>query len=291
MQLGVTFPQTEIGPDPDTIVRFARVAEESGYDFIAAYDHVLGADTSERPDWRGPYTLHSQFHEIFMLFGYLAAHTAIELSSNVLVLPQRLTALVAKQAAEADVLTRGRFRLGVGIGWNEVEYQALGEGFHDRGARYEEQIEVLRLLWMQEAVTFHGRFHTIDAAGILPRPVQQPIPIWLGGGASPRVLDRVGRVADGWLPALGPGPELVGALASVRESAERAGRDPDAIGWQGGLAIPADDDFDAARRRLDAYRDLGASHVSVITMNVGRTPEQHLDVIARAGTALRAQLS
>ena len=185
MQLGVTFPQTEIGPDPDTLVRFARVAEESGYDFIAAYDHVLGADTTDRTDWRGPYTLHSQFHEIFMLFAYLAAHTTIELSSNVLVLPQRQTALVAKQAAEADVLTRGRFRLGVGIGWNEVEYQALGESFHDRGARYEEQIEVLRLLWTQDAVTFHGRFHTIEAAGILPRPVQQPIPIWLGGGASP----------------------------------------------------------------------------------------------------------
>ena len=290
MRLGVTFPQTEIGPDPDTIVRFARIAEEAGYDFIAAYDHVLGADTTERPGWRGPYTLHSQFHEIFLLFAYLAAHTAIELSSNVLVLPQRQTALVAKQAAEIDVLTRGRFRLGVGIGWNDVEYQALGESFHDRGVRYEEQIEVLRLLWTEEAVTFHGRFHTIEAAGILPRPVQQPIPVWLGGGASPRVLDRVGRVADGWLPALGPGPELVDALAAVRSAAEGAGRDPARIGWQGGLAIPADRDFDAVRRRLDAYRALGASHVSVITMNVGLSPAEHLDVIAEAGAALRAEL-
>ena len=290
MRLGVTFPQTEIGPDPDTIVRFAHIAEESGYDFIAAYDHVLGADTTDRPDWRGPYTLHSQFHEIFLLFAYLAAHTTIELSSNVLVLPQRQTALVAKQAAEIDVLTRGRFRLGVGIGWNDVEYQALGESFHDRGARYEEQIEVLRLLWTEEAVTFDGRFHTIEAAGILPRPVQQPIPVWLGGGASPRVLDRVGRLADGWLPALGPGPELIAALATVREAAARAGRDPDAIGWQGGLAIPADRDFDAVRRHVDAYRELGASHVTVITMNVGRSPNEHLDVIAEAGAALRAEL-
>ena len=290
MQLGVTFPQTEIGPDPDTIVRFAHVAEENGYDFIAAYDHVLGADTTDRPDWRGPYTLHSQFHEIFLLFAYLAAHTTIELSSNVLVLPQRQTALVAKQAAEIDVLTRGRFRLGVGIGWNDVEYQALGESFHDRAARYEEQIHVLRLLWSEEAVTFHGRFHTIEAAGILPRPVQQPIPVWLGGGASPRVLDRVGRLADGWLPALGPGPELVDALATVRNAAEAAGRDPARIGWQGGLAIPADRDLDDVRRRLDAYRALGASHVTVITMNVGRSPSEHLDVIAEAGAALRAEL-
>jgi probable F420-dependent oxidoreductase len=290
VQLGVTFPQTEIGPDPDTLGRFARIAEGSGFDFIAAYDHVLGADTADRPEWRGPYTLHSQFHEIFLLFAYLAAHTTIGLSSNVLVLPQRQTALVAKQAAEIDVLTRGRFRLGVGIGWNEVEYQALGQNFRDRGARYEEQIEVLRLLWTEEAVTFHGRFHTIEAAGILPRPVQQPIPVWLGGGASPRVLDRVGRLADGWIPALGPGPELIAALATIREAAERSGRDPAAVNWQGGLAIPANRDFDAVRRRLDACRELGASHVSVITMNVGRSPEQHLDVIAAAGTALRAEL-
>lgn len=290
MQLGVTFPQIEIGPDPDTLVAFAVTAEETGYDFIAAYDHVLGADTANRPDWRGPYTLHSQFHEIFMLFAFLAAHTRLELSTNLLVLPQRQTALVAKQAAEIDVLTRGRFRLGVGIGWNEVEYEALGENFHDRGTRYEEQIEVLRLLWTEASVTFHGRYHTINEAGILPRPVQQPIPVWLGGGASPRVLDRIGRLGNGWLPQVVGRDELEAALATIRRAAEGAGRDPDAIGVQGGLWIPADGSLDDARRRLDMWHELGATHATVITMDAGRTPEQHIETIAAIAPALRAEI-
>jgi probable F420-dependent oxidoreductase len=180
MRLGVTFPQTEIGDDPDDIVDFVRAAEAGGFTFLMPYDHVLGAGLAHRPDWRGPYNAETPFHEVFVLFGFLAAITRLELVSGVLVLPQRQTALVAKQAAEVDVLTRGRFRLGVGIGWNEVEYQALGEGFRDRARRYEEQIEVLRLLWTNDVVTFKGRYHEIDEAGILPRPVQQPIPIWMG---------------------------------------------------------------------------------------------------------------
>jgi probable F420-dependent oxidoreductase len=290
VQLGVTFPQTEIGPDPTMLVRFAHAAEDAGFDFVAAYDHVLGADTSGRPDWRGPYTLHSQFHEIFVLLGYLAAHTSLELSTNVLVLPQRQTALVAKQAAEIDVLTRGRFRLGVGIGWNEVEYEALGEGFRDRAARYEEQIEVLRRLWTDGVVTFDGRYHRISGAGILPRPVQQPIPVWMAGGAVPAVLDRVGRLADGWLPAVADIDALAGCLVTVRAAAERDGRDPAGIGWQGGLWIPADGNLEDARRRLDVYRELGATHATIITMDAGRTPDQHIETIAATGPALRRDL-
>ena len=286
MQLGVTFPQIEIGPDPDTLVAYAVTAEESGYDFIAAYDHVLGADITNRPNWYGPYTLYSQFHEIFMLFAYLAAHTSIELSTNLLVLPQRQTALVAKQAAELDVLTRGRLRLGVGIGWNDVEYEALGENFHDRGVRCEEQIEVMRLLWTQESVTFKGRWHTITEAGILPRPVQQPIPVWIGGGALPRILDRIGRIADGWLPQVVGEDELAAALVTIREAAEQAGRDPAEIGWQGGLWIPADGSLDEARRRLDMLRRLGATHATVITMDAGRSPAEHIETIAAIAPAL-----
>ncbi|MEX2100843.1 MAG: LLM class F420-dependent oxidoreductase [Acidimicrobiia bacterium] len=290
MQLGVTFPQIEIGPDPDTIVSYARVAEESGYDFIAAYDHVLGADITNRPNWYGPYTLYSQFHEIFTLFAFLAGHTRLELSTNLLVLPQRQTALVAKQAAEIDVLTRGRFRLGVGIGWNDVEYEALGENFHDRGIRCEEQIEVMRRLWTEESVTFHGRYHSITEAGILPRPVQQPIPVWIGGGASPRVLDRIGRLADGWLPQVVGKDELTAALATIRRAAEAAERDPSAIGLQGGLWIPADGSIDEARQRLDMLREIGATHATVITMDAGRSPEQHIDTIAEIAPALLAEI-
>ena len=157
MKIGITFPQTEIGADPDVIAGFARATEESGFSFLMPYDHVIGADVSTRTDWRGPYTSETPFHEVFVLLGFLAAITNLELVPGVLVLPQRQTVLVAKQAAEIDVLTGGKFRLGVGIGWNEVEYQALGMGFRDRARRYEEQIEVLRLLWTRDIVTFKGR--------------------------------------------------------------------------------------------------------------------------------------
>jgi probable F420-dependent oxidoreductase len=220
VQLGVTFPQTEIGPDPDTIVRFARVAEENGYDFIAAYDHVLGADTADRPEWRGPYTLHSQFHEIFLLFAYLAAHTTIELSSNVLVLPQRQTVLVAKQAAEIDVLSGGRLRLGVGIGWNEVEYEALNEDFHTRGRRLEEQVEVLRALWTQPVVAYTGKWHTINEAGLNPLPVQRPIPVSSSGV---RFAERIGfrrRSSRGLPPPMKPADFSGSAMFMVLKSAE-----------------------------------------------------------------------
>ncbi len=290
MQIGVTFPQTEIGSDPDLIVRFGRAAEESGFSFLMPYDHVLGADLSSRPDWRGPYNSETPFHEVFVLFGFLAAHTNLELVTGVLILPQRQAVLVAKQAAEIDVLTRGKFRLGVGIGWNEVEYQALGMNFRNRARRYEEQVEVMRLLWTHDVVTFKGRYHEIDAAGILPRPVQQPIPIWMGGGATPVVLDRIGRLADGWIANAGLSVDLDERVAAIRAAAERAGRDPDAIGIQGAAVLlrgDNGDDVDGFRRQVDAARERDLTHLTVLTMNQGRSPEQHIDAVRTAGEALR----
>src|SRR5438105_10840587 len=171
MKIGVVFPQTEIGADVDAVRRYAQQVEALGFTHVLAYDHVVGADPARHRGWAGPYDVSTTFHEPFVLFGYLAAVTPIELVTGIIILPQRQTALVAKQAAEVDVLSRGRLRLGVGLGWNAVEYEALGENFHNRGRRIEEQVEVLRALWTQEVVTYHGRWHNISEAGINPLPV------------------------------------------------------------------------------------------------------------------------
>jgi len=206
MQVGAVFPQLEIGTDPDAIAEYARTVEALGYDHLVIFDHVLGADASRPGGWTGAYDHRSMFHEPFVLYGYMAAVTTrLRLATAVIVLPQRQTALVAKQAAEVDVLTGGRFRLGVGIGWNAVEYEALNESFTNRGRRIEEQIAVMRALWTQEVVDFKGRWHRIDRAGLDPLPVQRPIPIWMGGGwdRQKRALvepsaRRIARIADGW---------------------------------------------------------------------------------------------
>ncbi|MFW6074426.1 MAG: LLM class F420-dependent oxidoreductase, partial [Chloroflexota bacterium] len=200
MRIGVVFPQTEIGPDAGAVKAYAQAAEDLGYDHLLAYDHVLGASTKNRPDFRGPYTSESLFHEVFVLFGFLAGLTErIEFATGILILPQRQTVLVAKQAAEVDRLSDGRLRLGIGVGWNEVEYIGLNENFRNRGKRSEEQIEVMRQLWTNEVVDFEGRWHRIPEAGIKPLPVQQPIPVWIGGYA-PVTMRRIGRMADGWIP-------------------------------------------------------------------------------------------
>ena len=287
MQLGVVLPQTEIGPDRDVIARFAAAAEEGGLTFLLAYDHVLGADITDRVDWPGPYDLHSQFHEVFVLFGYLAALTRMELMPGVLVLPQRQTVLVAKQAAEVDVLTGGRFKLGVGIGWNPIEYEALGVDFGSRAALYEEQIELLRLLWTQESVTFSGRFHTVDRAGLLPRPIQQPIPIWMGGGFAPKVLDRIGRLADGWVCNMLPGHGLEEALETVRAASVDAGRSADAVQLQGIIQPRDRDDIGTAlRRQLARWEAVGTNRVAISGLGGGRTPEEHIEFIKRAAGEL-----
>ena len=184
MKFGVVFPQTELGADPDVVAKFATTAEELGFDHLIAYDHVLGANTASRPDWQGPYTSESMFHEPFVLFSYLAGLTTrLELVTAVIILPQRQTSLVAKQAACLDVLSKGRLRLGIGTGWNAVEYEALGENFHDRGKRSEEQIDLLRKLWAEETITYDGRWHKVTDAGLKPLPTERSIPVWLGGMA------------------------------------------------------------------------------------------------------------
>ena len=201
MKHGVVFPQTEFGNDVQAIKDYAQTAEGLGYDYLLVYDHVLGAHPSREPKLTGPYTYEHPFHEPMVFFGFLSAITTkLELVTGILILPQRQTALVAKQTAEVDVLSGGRLRLGIGIGWNYVEYDALGEEFRTRGRRVEEQIEVLRKLWTQPLVTHKGAHHVIDNAGINPLPIRRPIPVWFGGAAEP-VLERAARIGDGWMPA------------------------------------------------------------------------------------------
>lgn len=276
MKLGVVFPQTEIGDDPDTIAVFATTAESLGYDHIIAYDHVLGASTRNRPEWQGPYTDKSMFHEPFVLYGYLAGLTeTIELVTAVIILPQRQTALVAKQAACLDVLARGRLRLGVGTGWNPVEYDALGESFHDRGARSEEQIELMRQLWANEVVDFDGKWHRVEEAGINPLPPRRSIPVWLGGMA-PQVQDRVGRIADGWFPFFNQ--DLGQQIQNVREIAANHHRDPDDIGIEVMTALG-----EAGTKQLEQLQrlqEMGVTHSAVVTMNQGlKDTDAHLDGI------------
>ena len=281
MKLGVVFPQTEIGSDPGAVREYAQAVEELGYNHLTAYDHVLGADPTHYPDWRGAYTYKDMFHEPFVLFGYLAAVTQrLELVPNVIILPQRQTALVAKQAAEVDVLSNGRLRLGIGTGWNAVEYEALGQDFHTRGRRSEEQIALMRALWTQEIVTFEGRWDRVTAAGLNPLPVQRPIPIWLGGRAE-HVLKRVGRLADGWFPISRPHDETRQRLERVWGYAREAGRDPADIGVEPriDLSNAAPDEWESI---VAAWRELGATHVSVNTLGAGYdSVDQHINAIRR----------
>ena len=287
MQVGVTFPQSEIGADPKAIRDYAQAAEDLGYEHLLAYDHVLGADPANREGWRG-YTHKTMFHEPLTLFCYLAAITQrLEFVSGVIVLPQRQSALVAKQAAEVDVLSGGRLRLGVGIGWNAVEYEALGEDFNTRGARIDEQIEVMRLLWTREVVSYEGEYHRITEAGINPLPVQRPIPVWMGARADIG-LRRTARVADGWFP-LGPlDDRMREAVERLRSYVEEAGRDPESVGIEARLdvgRVPAEEWLP----QTEAWRSLGATHISVNTMNAGlRSPQEHVEAIRRYKEALEA---
>lgn len=284
MQVGVVFPQTEIGADPAVVRAYAAAAEELGYQHILAYDHVLGADPAGHPGWTGVYDVDTTFHEPFVLFGYLAAITSLELVTGVIIMPQRQTALVAKQAAEVDVLTEGRFRLGVGLGWNAVEYEALGKDFTDRGRRLSEQVALLRRLWTERSVTFHGRYETVSAAGLAPMPVQRPIPIWFGA-QSPPAFRRVGRLADGWFPQSRPGPRLDEAIEVVRAAAQAHGRDPDSIGMEGRVSLTRG--VDDAAQQIQAWRALGASHVGVNTMGIGAVGvDRHIAALAEVARAI-----
>jgi len=277
VKIGAVFPQLEIGADPAVVRNWATTVEQAGYTHVHAYDHVLGADPANRPGWSG-YTDKSLFHEVFVLFGYLAAiTTSVELVTGVLVLPQRQTALVAKQAAEVDVLSGGRLRLGVGIGWNQVEYQALGVPFRQRGALLEEQVDVLRRLWAEPVISYDGRFHQIEEAGLNPLP-GRTIPIWFGGGAE-AVLRRTGRIGDGWMPQTAPDAEAKARVDRLRAYAAEAGRDPATIGIEPRLTLGQvpENDWPAY---VEGWRNLGATHLAVNTMKMGlERPEDHAAVL------------
>ena len=282
MKVGVIFPQTELGGDVGAVRAYAEGVTELGFHHLLAYDHVLGADPAVHTGWGGPYDVDTTFHEPFVMFGYLAAITSIELVTGIIILPQRQTALVAKQAAEVDLLTQGRFRLGVGLGWNAVEYEALGQRFDQRGRRMSEQIGLLRRLWTERAVTHDGEFDTITAAGLAPAPVQRPIPVWIGG-ASDGAYRRIGRLADGWFPMIRPGPgDLERALEVIAGAAREAGRDPAAIGMEGRV-VWMPDDPDKFARQVERWRSVGASHVTVNTMGTGqKSVDDHLAALAAA---------
>ena len=282
MRVGVVFPQTELGGDVAAVRTYGQGVEGLGFSHLLAYDHVLGADPAVHAPWHGPYDLATTFHEPFVMFGYLAGvTTAIELVTGIIILPQRQTALVAKQAAEVDLLAGGRFRLGVGLGWNAVEYEALGQRFDQRGRRLSEQIGLLRRLWTEASVTHAGEFDTITGAGLAPPPVQRPIPVWIGG-ASDAAYRRIGRMADGWFPQVRPGDDLDRAVGLITEAAEQAGRDPGKLGMEGRVRW---DPSDPARfaRQLDKWRQAGATHVSIDTMAVGLDGvDDHLSSLANA---------
>jgi len=287
MDLGVVFPQTEIGNDPSAIRDYAQAAEGAGYGHLLVYDHVLGTDPDRPGGWSGPYTHESPFHEPLVLFGYLAAVTErLELVTGILILPQRQTVLVAKQAAEVAILSGGRLRLGVGVGWNAVEYEGLGENFGNRGRRIEEQIALLRALWSQSSISFEGHYHRVTKAGINPRPAGDTIPIWMGGSAEP-VIERAGRLADGWFPQYRDPAELTAGIERLHESARAAGRDPTTIGIESGISIGGEKTSQTVEfaRRLE---EAGATHLSVNSMGAGLTsPQQHIEAIRAFADAYR----
>jgi probable F420-dependent oxidoreductase len=287
MYIGTTVPITEFGADLVGLRDFVQAAEDLGYAHIRLLDHVLGADPQFHPEVpEFPYTHQSYIHEPLTLIAYLAAVTRrLQLVTGILILPQRQTALVAKQAAEVDVLSGGRLRLGIGVGWNPVEYEALGEDFHNRGRRCEEQIAVLRARWTQEVVHFKGQWHQISHAGINPLPVQRPIPIWIGAGraASPippeAALRRIGCHADGWLPMFSPDDAGYEAIARMQGYAREAGRDPAAVGIEGRVAMAGKGPQDWINQ-AKSWEGLGATHLSVGTgAGTPRSPQEHIDAL------------
>ena len=280
MNIGVVFPQVEIGQDPAAIRDYAQAVEAMGYTHILAFDHVLGANPERPGGWKGPYTYRHVFHEPFVLFGFLAAVTQrVELVTGIVILPQRQTALVAKQAAAVDVLSRGRLRLGVGVGWNPVEFEALGENFKNRGKRVEEQIVVMRALWTKELVTFEGQWHRVTDAGINPLPHRRPIPIWMGG-ESEVVVQRAARLADGWMPHFRPSAAAQAIVDRLHGDIKAAGRDPSRFGIEGRMTlsqVPPEQRV----KELAAWRAMhGITHLCVHTVGLGLpSPGDHVKAL------------
>lgn len=270
MKIGAVFPNFEIAARPDVIKELVKGIDSLQFDHLLTYDHVLGVDPERHPKWEGPLSVDDPVHEPFVLLGFVAALTKLELATGILILPQRQTALVAKQAAQLDLLCGGRLRLGIGLGWNELEYQALGKTWHDRGRRVNEQIALLRDLWTQRSVRFEGAFEEVDGAGISPRSIQRPIPIWLAARPLLKPLARVGNLADGWIPRMGLGTDLDYSLDVIAEAAVSAGRDPSQVGMEGRIDVDKSD-IERAVDEAHAWQARGATHVSFNTMGNGET--------------------
>jgi probable F420-dependent oxidoreductase len=284
MQIGVVYPQIELGGDPEAVRRIGRATEELGFDHLLAYDHVLGAVHEDRvPPLVGPYTERDPFHDPLVMFAHLAAMTErIGFVTGVLILPQRPTALVARQAADVDLLSGGRLRLGVGIGWNYVEYEALGQDFRTRGAREEEQIALLRRLWAEPVVEFTGRFDGVDRASITPKPTR-PIPIWLGGYGD-AAYQRAARVGDGFIFG-GRTEDVFGAWDRIRDRVAEAGRAVERFG--GEYVVMSRKGPEAVAAKITAWRDAGGTHAAVLTMGLGiDSTDGHIEYLAAVADVL-----
>jgi probable F420-dependent oxidoreductase len=290
MQLGALIPLGDIGGDPGTVRDYAQGLEALGYDFLEAPDHVLGVNTASRPGWEaGRNTSADLFHDPFVLFGYLAGIAPkLGFSTGVLILPQRQTALVAKQAACLDVLCQGRLRLGIGVGWNEAEFVALGENFHNRGRRSEEQVQVMQALWAQDHVVFEGKYHRVEDAGINPRPAAGRVPVWYGGHHE-RTLPRIAKWGDGWMPnAYPPDQTALDTFAQLRRLTEAEGRDPASVGIEVWTSCGAGTEADWRREAL-FWKEAGASHLCLTTTFnrrhhhriAGRSLADHLAALRR----------
>ena len=295
MKVGAIFPQTECGTDVAAIGGFVRAVEDLGFNHLFMADHVLGADPRHHSHPSlASYSHEAVVHEAMTLLAYLAAITRrMTLATGILILPQRQTALVAKQAAQIDVLSGGRMRLGIGVGWNAVEYEALNETFENRGRRAAEQVAVMRALWTQPVVDFHGEFHRISHAGLNPLPIQRPIPIWFGVGGRERpvppeaALRRIARLADGWSPNLTPDASGRAIVDQVHAYAREAGRDPSRLPLEGRIRLTGQD-ADGWLRQVDAWRALGATSVIGEPRGGGlKFPDGHLDVLRRFRDVVR----
>ena len=286
MKFGVIFPMTEYPVDPEAIKDYAQAAEDLGFNHLLTYDHVLGANPDRQGGWSGPYTYKDSFEEPLILFSYLSGVTkTLEFVTGIIILPQRQTALFAKQAATLDVLCQGRLRLGVALGWNKVEYVGLNKDFHNRGERFEEQIQVLRELWTKELVTFDGKWHRILDAGLNPLPIQRPIPLWFGGHAD-SVLKRVAKMADGWIPLYRTVEDASEALSKLEGYLSQEGRDMSDLGIEPFLRYE-DGNSEEWRRIADKWEKSGATHMTVNTMGQGfETPEEHIGAIEAYAKAL-----
>jgi len=269
MEIGAVFPHNEIGTDPQAIKDYAQGVEELGVTHLLIYDHVLGADRDRPGGFEGPYDKDVAFHEPFTTFAFIAAVTKkLDMITTVMILPQRQTVLVAKQAAELAILSNNRFKLGIGVGWNAVEYTGLNENFKNRGKRQEEQVELMRLLWESEVLEYKGDYHHIDKASINPRP-SKSVPIWFGGGA-PQLIERCADLGDGWIPLMGPNEAARKTLAAIKEKRESKGLDWDNFGVQA-QAQYAGGDAERWNKHAEKWRNLGASHLAIATHNAEPT--------------------